>query len=68
MSHIVTSAHPAISELCQALGLKDVIKLVLTFEINKAVVVEATTAMRVEEIEAVTPILKRFKHTEDVCK
>ena len=68
MSHIVTSAHPAIAEMFNALGLKNLIKAVITFEVNKVVVVEATTLVTEDGATAMSEVLKRFKLTEDVCK
>lgn len=64
MNKIVSSAHPAITEMFNALGLKNLTKVVITFEANKAVVVEATTLVTEDGATAMSEVLKRFKLTE----
>ena len=68
MSHVVSSAHPAFTEMFNALGLKNLTKVVITFEANKAVVVEASTLLVEDGANAMSEVFKRFKLTEDVCK
>ena len=64
MSHVVSSAHPAFTEMFNALGLKKLTKAVITFETNKAVVIEATMLATEDGATAMSEVLKRFKLTE----
>ena len=64
MSHVVSSAHPAFTEMFNALGLKKLTKAVITFETNKAVVIEATMLATEDGATAMSEVFKRFKLTE----
>ena len=64
MTKVVSSSHPAITEMFNALGLKHLTKAVITFEPNKAVVMETTTAVTEDGANALSEVLQRFKLTE----